>query len=420
MRNLLFIFVLLLNISLAKGQFKAYGKQMIDSLCAPRYYGRGYVNNGDVKAAEFIERELRKNAISPLNEKYYQEYGFTVNSFPGAMNVSIDGKKLIPGKEFLIEIYSTEINGKFTIVKLGKETLLNEKKLDKLQRSELSNKFVSIDYTEFTKSERKKLLENIFYFKELAKGILLITDSKLTWGSSQFYTTLPVITVNNIDYKGAKTIDVNIENNYQDNHRARNVFGYVPANAKTDSIVVFTAHYDHLGMMGKENIFPGANDNASGTSMLLCLAKHFSLNPTKYNVLCIFFSGEEMGLLGSKYFVENPLIDLKKIKLLINLDLVGTGEEGVTVVNSVSNINVYERLVNINKSKSYLKEVKPRANAENSDHYPFSKKNVPAIFIYALGGTQAYHDIYDKPETLPLTSYDNITKLIIDLVNSKF
>jgi Zn-dependent M28 family amino/carboxypeptidase len=85
--------------------------------------------------------------------------------------------------------------------------------------------------------------------------------------------------------------------------------------------------------MGEDTYFPGANDNASGISLLMNLAKYYAANPQEYSIGFICFAGEEAGLVGSHYFTENPLVSLKKVRFLLNTDLAGTGEEGITVVN---------------------------------------------------------------------------------------
>jgi Zn-dependent M28 family amino/carboxypeptidase len=178
-------------------------------------------------------------------------------------------------------------------------------------------------------------------------------------------------------------------------------------------MVVFSAHYDHLGSLGKDAIFYGANDNASGISMLLEMAAYYQQNPPPFTVVFMAFGGEEIGLLGSKYFVENPLFDLEKIKLLINLDLVGTGNEGLGVVNATIFPQQYAIFATINTKNNYFPKIIKRGKAANSDHYFFTEKNVPSFFIYAMGGIQAYHDTDDKAETLPLTKYSELFKLLI-------
>ena len=132
----------------------------------------------------------------------------------------------------------------------------------------------------------------------------------------------------------------------------------------------------------------------------------------------IAFAGEEAGLAGSKYFIEHPLVDLKKIRFLINLDLVGTGDEGMMVVNATEHKREFEQLKKINEEHRYLATLGERGKSKNSDHYYFSENGVPAFFFYTLGGIQAYHDIYDKPETLPLTKYKEVFRLIRDFADS--
>jgi Zn-dependent M28 family amino/carboxypeptidase len=170
-------------------------------------------------------------------------------------------------------------------------------------------------------------------------------------------------------------------------------------------------------MMGADALFPGANDNASGVALLLSMVKHYSVNKPKYSVVFIAFSGEEIGLLGSQYFTDHPLFPLKKIKFLINFDLAGTGDEGIQVVNGKKYQSKFDLLTSINKERSLLPQIKIRGEACNSDHCMFHMKGVPCFYIYTLGGIQAYHDIYDKGETLPLTEFQDYFTLMAEFIN---
>ena len=127
----------------------------------------------------------------------------------------------------------------------------------------------------------------------------------------------------------------------------------------------------------------------------------------------ILFSGEEIGLFGSKYFTEHPLIPLKNISFLVNLDLEGTGIEGITVVNGSIYTKEFNLLKQINNKENLLSKVSSRGKAANSDHYFFSKNGVPSFFIYTLGGIKAYHDIYDISATLPMNKYSDLFTLLI-------
>jgi len=148
----------------------------------------------------------------------------------------------------------------------------------------------------------------------------------------------------------------------------------------------------------------------------LNLAKYYKTHPSKYSVAFIFFSGEEAGLLGSRYYSEHPVFPLSKIKFLTNLDLLGTGDDGIMVVNATVFKSQFEKLKQINDSKNYVKQIKQRGKAANSDHYWFTEKGIPSFFIYTMGGIQAYHDIYDVEKTLPLTKYMEVCKLLMEFV----
>ena len=211
---------------------------------------------------------------------------------------------------------------------------------------------------------------------------------------------------------------LDVESKWKQQYKTQNVIGFVKGSSAPDSFMVFTAHYDHLGQMGDGIFFPGANDNASGTSMVLNLATYYAANPPAYTVVFIFFSGEELGLLGSRYFVNHPLFPLSAIKFLVNLDIVGTGEEGIKVVNATEFKPQFDQLVKLNEREQLLKVVSPRGKAANSDHYPFYEKGVPCFFIYTMGGIAAYHDVMDLPGTLPLTEYNDLLKLLIGFVEA--
>ncbi len=99
------------------------------------------------------------------------------------------------------------------------------------------------------------------------------------------------------------------------------------------------------------------------------------------------------------------------------MDIMGTGEDGITAVNGSIFKNEFDNLVKINVQNNFIKDVKIRGKAANSDHYFFSEKGVKAFFIYSMGGIKAYHDIYDRAETLPLNEFENLFKLITSFGN---
>lgn len=204
-----------------------------------------------------------------------------------------------------------------------------------------------------------------------------------------------------------------VENKEVKKFEARNICGMVKGNAVPDSFIFITAHYDHLGGLGADVFFPGANDNASGVSLLMNLAQYYAKHPQRYSIGFLLFSGEEAGLKGSEYFTEHPTVDLKKIRFLTNTDLAGTGVDGITVVNASEFPAEFEMLKEVNSEKQLLKAINSRGKAANSDHYFFTEKGVPSFFFYTLGGISAYHDIFDRSETLPMNEHEDLFKLML-------
>jgi Zn-dependent M28 family amino/carboxypeptidase len=171
--------------------------------------------------------------------------------------------------------------------------------------------------------------------------------------------------------------------------------------------------------MGSKAYFPGANDNASGVALLLELAAHYARpeNRPACSVVFLLFGAEEAGLVGSRYFVAHPLVPLSRIKFLFNLDLLGTGEQGATVVNGRVHEARFGRLAALNEANRYLPALAPRGPAANSDHFPFSEAGVPAFYLYTRGGSTAYHDVNDRPEALSLAGFAGAFRLVRDFLN---
>lgn len=364
-----FVLFILVFSNYAFAQDLIYTQKTLKILTSPALWGRGYTNNGMANAANFIEKEFLKMGLKPNQ----QGFSFPVNTFPGAMHLTLNGKKLKPGIDFIVDQAS--------------KGLTENGKLDQL------------DSTHFVSNSRK---------------LRVLLQQKLTWSVAtkvDDFTT--VLVKKDAITEVPQNFEVKIDNRFIPEFKATNVYATVRGTKYPDSLVAITAHYDHLGGMGSKTYFPGANDNASGVSFLLSLAKYYAKNPPPYTVAFICFAAEEAGLIGSKYFVENPLMELSKVRFLINLDLVGTGEAGATVVNATLFPNEFSLLNRINDEKKFLVKINPRGPAANSDHYFFSEKGVPTFFIYTQGGITAYHDVNDRAETLPFSVYENLFELLV-------
>lgn len=352
----------------------AFARKIVDTLTSLSFWGRGYTNDGMTKAASFLAGQFQSYGLKPMTgNDFLQPFTYPVNTFPGKMEVNINGKDLVPGKDFIISPESKGVKGK-----------------GNLER---------VDTVQFVNRQNRLIVK---------------LEDKLTWSVAPEEADFTVIQLDKkLLSESPESFKVNIENNLVKNFKAANVCGMVKGTVKPDSIIFITAHYDHLGGMGKGTYFPGANDNASGISLLLNLAHYYAANPAPYSIGFICFAGEEAGLIGSKYFTENPLIPLKNIRFLINTDLAGTGEEGITVVNATEFPKEFAMMNAINDEHKLLSKISSRGKAANSDHYFFTEKGVPAFFFYTMGGIKAYHDVFDKADTLPLNEHEDLFKLLV-------
>lgn len=415
----------ILNYASVFGQELTYARSVVDTLGSSSMHGRGYVSNGDRLAAEYIASEFSRLKLQSYTDSFVQPFDVSVNTFPGAMTLGLNDQPMIPGVDFLVSPGCPTTLGSFDVVYLTVKDVLDGAKLfSKLGKAE--GKFIIVDVDESTElsKEKKKAFDNNlnvvkYAFEIPIAGIVLLTSQKLTWSVSGVQEKRAIITVRKQAAPNKiKTIVVDVEAQWQPSYTTQNVLGYIPGQKVQDSLVVVTAHYDHLGRMGERTYFPGANDNASGIAMLLSFAEYFSKpeNRPDYTLVLMAFGGEELGLKGSEFFVQNPTFKLNRVKFLLNFDIAGTGDDGIQVVNGSVFKPQFERLQNINDQMNALKEVKIRGEACNSDHCLFYKKGVPSFFIYTLGGIQAYHDVFDKPETLPLTKYESYFRLMTEWI----
>jgi hypothetical protein len=391
-------------------------KGMVDTLAGPAFHGRGYVQNGSGIAADWLEARFKKIGLQPLNKSYTEPFTFDVNTFPDTVRMAIDDKILAPGVDFLVDPASGRSEGTFDVAHLTLSDLANSERR-RFTLGAVTGMAMVLNFPATTNADSLRLYAELEDEMVNYGPVLRRTEGKLTWGVSRHAVPNALVEVRSeLLPDTASTVTLRVRNSFVRGHEARNVWGVAPAKGKTKDWLLITAHYDHLGHMGPDVLFPGANDNASGVSMLITLAEWFKAHPPKMNILFVAFAGEEAGLVGSEWFAVDRPMDLGAIKLLLNLDLNGTGEEGITVVNAVEQKAVFDQLVAINTKGQRLAQVKPRGPACNSDHCPFTKRGIPGIFIYTMGGISAYHDVYDKPETLPLTEFGDLALDLIELV----
>jgi aminopeptidase YwaD len=416
-RKIFFCSLLIFHSFISGAQDINRVRKYLDVLCSPGMGGRGYVDHGDKKAAEYLRKEFQEIGLQAFKGTYFQYFNFDINTFPGKVVLKDDFKALVTGKDYIVNPISGSGKGNYPVKYL--DTLL-------FSDAGLRNKFLSENNSQFVfvyeSRHYQKITElGLEYLNKIheAACIIELEDRKLTAGLSGEQFSHPFFKVKKDAFNPeTKKISFELDAKILKNYQSQNVIGYIKGKTKPDSMIIISAHYDHLGRMGKKTYFPGANDNASGVSMLLELARYYSKpeNQPDHTIFFMAFGAEEAGLLGSKYFTEHPYFFLTRIRFMINLDLLGTGDDGMMVVNATLNPAEFSLLEDINKRKNYLPVIKKRGPAANSDHYFFAEKDVPAFFFYTLGGIAAYHDIYDRPKTLPLTKFREVFMLITDFI----
>lgn len=207
--------------------------------------------------------------------------------------------------------------------------------------------------------------------------------------------------------------------------RSRNVAAFLDNGAPYT--IVIGAHYDHLGLGNDHNsldtsptgkIHNGADDNASGTAGVLELARYFSQNGVqeKHNFLFLCFSGEELGLVGSKRFTETPTIDLSTVSFMINMDMIGRlNAEKRLVVGGVGTAPNFVPMLNNLKTGLQIKQ--DSAGIGPSDHSSFYLKNIPVLFFFT-GQHSDYHKPSDDVEKVNFAGQAEVLQLAIDVIKS--
>ena len=426
------VLLLLLSSSLffaqpAQAQAPDLGRarRTIEALAAPKLHGRGYVQGGEHKAAAYLRGRLRQLGLQPLAPNFTQPFTLDVNTFPGKLKLETSTYPMFqpgqpalqPGRDYIMAPNSA--SGRAWAKPLRLDSLV------------FSNRDTAAAWLRHNVKSHVLLLTG----KQQAQLPTLPTplrqhlDSAFAW-----ITLVPKLTASLAAEQAAQPrfevlatrwhanyiVNWRVDADLQHNYQTQNLAAIIRGHAQPDSFLVVSAHYDHLGMMGRKAYFPGANDNASGVAMLLELAAYYARpeNRPAYSVVFLLFGAEEAGLVGSRYFVAHPLVPLPRIKFLVNLDLLGTGEEGATVVNGKVYEPAYQRLTALNDVHHYLPRLTARGRAANSDHFPFSEAGVPAFFLYTRGGSQAYHDVHDQPAALSLAGFAGAFGLVRDFLDT--
>jgi aminopeptidase YwaD len=418
--------------------------------------GRLAGSSGDSLAAFYIRDALASYGYKNLMGDGLQRFSVTIKIVAGPENsLSINNTIYTPGKDFMPFAFSSNsgliaevvfagygfnINGDSLKWNDYKDIDVKDKWVLILRADPESDKPVS-QFNPFSGDRDKVMVA-----KDMgAEGVLLVSGAAFdsqdifeSLSSNDFSTDIPVFRVKRdvadliLSKTGKKIADLEKKLNetrkpfsfvtktmvsgkaeiVREMSTARNVAMILPGEDKNlkNEYVIIGAHFDHLGMGGPGSgtrtpdtvaVHHGADDNASGVSMMLELAEKIAHSKGSHarSVICLSFSGEEEGLLGSKYFTDHPVINLSKVNAMINLDMVGRLQE--SKVLQISGLGTAEGLRKIVTSENDTNIIRLTLSDEGygpSDHTSFYGKDIPVLF-YTTGAHLDYHtpsDTYDK------------------------
>ena len=414
MKRILSILLALAAIQLNAQDLTHYQK-VVKELSSAKYQGRGYARGGANKAGRYLERAYRK---AGADEVTLQPFTIDINTFCGKMEMWADGRKLKAGVDFAMREYSPGVHGEFPVYHVDTLHFDAERMFADLARPEYAGCLVCCDFwfayrhgKDFSRLQKKGECGNA--------GLIQTWTSPIKFYKAYGHRVAdkPIVWVTPEAIEGVQTVRLDVDNKFLKDYGLFNVIAKVEG-VRHDSCYVFTAHYDHLGNLGRRVFYPGANDNASGTAALVTLAAYYAGHRPPYDMYFLSFSGEDANLRGSEFFADHLVVPLEQIRYLFNIDMIGDDNPVQYCEASDEGMRGFELFDRINGEKHYFEALNRGALAANSDHYPFAKRHVPCIFLENQEGSAFpyYHTIFDSWENAVFDTYEPLFKLVRDFV----
>ncbi|MDX1955410.1 MAG: M20/M25/M40 family metallo-hydrolase [Chitinophagaceae bacterium] len=416
----------------AEKQIVANLQSHIGFLADDKLEGRRAGTEGEKKAMDYISGQFQKIGIQPKGtEGYFQPFEiYDGKTIDPATHLILNGHDLKAGKDFYPLAFSA--NGSveaFPAISLKEENtpwFVNVG--DILEDNEENPHFDLVTFLRDMAVDYKKMGATAMILYNIAgKEDNLVFNAK----DRSELAPIPIVyitkaTATQYLKDASASIDlkmkVEIGKKFRTGH---NVVGYIDNGAA--NTVVLGAHFDHLGYGEDGNsmlrtseklIHNGADDNASGTAAMLELARLLKATKSKTsNYLFIAFSAEELGLNGSKYYTENPTIDLKSVNYMINMDMVGRLNDSTKAltVGGYGTSPVWGKLVNPG-SKSYFVIKTDSSGTGPSDHTSFYRKDIPVLFFFT-GLHTDYHRPSDDADKVNYIGEMRIIQYIQSIIN---
>ncbi len=404
----------------------------IYTLASDSFLGREAGEQGEIMARDYIINLFKETGLKPLfgDTSYIQPFDVSGGAIYKEFDLVINNITF----EFSDDFYPLDIsaNGKVSgeAVNIGYGIVVPEKKWNDYKK-DVKNKIViietglpdslknDINFTAFNTIRKKAE----FAISKGVKGIVFINSSKTTLSPAKYASNntnpveIPIVFAKNKAFKLIKAaqqlkveMDVDIER--KKSKTAFNVGAYL--DNKAQFTILIGGHYDHLGYIdgpkGKPIVSNGADDNASGTSGMMELARFFSdTAKEKYNFIFMGFSAEEKGLVGSEYFTGSNAYDLSKIAFMINLDMIGRldSSKKELIAYSFGSSPAWKKLVSETDSGS-IKIIKKNECHSGSDHYSFYAENIPDIFFF----TDLHKDYHKPTDDANKINYAGLAEII--------
>lgn len=395
--------------------YREHFKAHVKELSSGKYQGRGYAADGVLLAGKYIADAFHQAGAAEVIE---QPFAIDINTFPGKMEASVDGHELVAGRDFVMREYSPGATGEYRLYFIDTLDYNPDMIFRDLERPFFKDVYVVCDFW-FTYKHPAD-------FKRLQSKACANAGLIYTWDTPlKFYKAYgekvadkPIVWTTSEAISGGRFITLDIENRFLENYISNNVIARIDGR-RHDSCFVFTAHYDHLGNLGADVYYPGANDNASGTAAIITLAEYYAHNKPEFDVYCVAFSGEDANLRGSTFFAEHPVVPLSQIRYLINIDMIGDNNPTQYCEVSDAGMKGFPLWERLNAEGGCFKSLRRGDLAANSDHYPFAVRGVPCIFFENEEGDsfKYYHTAEDTFETMSFDTYGPIFKLVTSFVN---
>ena len=453
-------------------------KKHIMYLSSDLLKGRMTGSEGDSLSAEYIRKELKASGLVPLYSNGFQRFRVTDNIIIGKGNeLVIQGNQLKVETDFAPFAFShnTTFSGEVVFAGYGLQINEDSLKWNDYEGVAIKGKVVmvlradpEVDKTVSPFIRYSKDRDKVLQAKDLGAVAVLLVSGKGFDQEDKFEglakgeqsVGIPALRItrkiaNTLLQKQNLTIE-DLEKKLNDTRKPSTFTTGVTISGKSDvaettvatrnvvmvlpgedpvlknEYVVLGAHFDHLGMGGKGSssrrqdtvgVHHGADDNASGVAMILELVQKLAATPKshKRTIVVATFSGEEMGLLGSKQFVDNAAIDLKKVNAMVNFDMVGRlNDKSELQIGGVGTAAPLKKLAYSDCDTTVFKLALTEEGYGPSDHASFYGKNIPVIYLTS-GAHLDYHtpaDTWDKINYQGMVKISDVAyKLVSDVAN---